>query len=486
MFGLLSLVVAVASAEEVTITFLHTNDVYQISPSKGWGGLAELATLLDAERARSDNTITTFGGDLVSPSVLSLLTKGEHMVQLMTDVGTDVAVVGNHEFDHGTVIAAQRFADSGFPWLGTNVIDSQGNPVLGLEATHIEDVGGLQVGFFGLITPDTGWLSSGGDVQFADPEEIAVQSIEQLESQGADVIVALTHMTIAEDRELAQQVDGIDLILGGHEHIPLTVLEGETLIHKSGYDARWLGVIDLVVDTESGEVAPSWRMIANRNTQPKTAIKTKVDHYNSWADEQLAITIGKTKTELDSRRFMVRTQETTMGNLICDAMRAWAEADVCITNGGGIRGDRIYDKGSKLTAKDIVAELPFGNVTVVLEVTGAQLRRALEHGVSDVEGKAGRFPQTSGLSMIYDPEAEPGSRVVAVTIADDSIDDDKTYTLATSDYLAGGGDGYAVFVDAERRIDASEGALISTVVIEHIDRKGKVAPQIEGRITIAE
>ena len=254
-------------AEPVTITVLHTNDVYEIAPREGRGGLAELATLLQQERAAAEHSITTFGGDLISPSVLSGLTQGAQMVELYNLLGTDVAVLGNHEFDFGPEVLAQRIKESDFPWLGTNVLGPDGKPAVGTVGLHTMEVGGYKIGFFGLLAPETDVLSSPGpDITFAPLVETAAAAVRRLEAEGADVIVALTHDDIADDRELARSIEEIDLILGGHDHDPITFYEGDTLIVKAGYDAHYLAALDLAVDrvkqgdAEEVEVVPtSWR-----------------------------------------------------------------------------------------------------------------------------------------------------------------------------------------------------------------------------------
>ena len=151
-----------ALADPVRITVLHTNDVYEIAPQQGRGGLAELATLLQRERAAAAHSITTFGGDLISPSVFSGITEGAQMIELYNLLGTDVAVLGNHEFDFGPEIAARRVRELTFPWLGTNVLGRDGKPAVGTVDLHLIEVGGYRIGFFGLLTPDTAVLSSPG------------------------------------------------------------------------------------------------------------------------------------------------------------------------------------------------------------------------------------------------------------------------------------------------------------------------------------
>ncbi len=480
-----------AVAAPTKITFLHTNDVYEISPSGGEGGLAEVMTLIRAEREASEHSITTFGGDLISPSVMSGLTKGAQMIEIMNAIGVDVAVPGNHEFDFGPEVAAQRIGESKFPWLGTNVLGADDKPALGMKDTLIVEKGGFKIGFFGLLAPETDVLSSPGKgIEFASVIETAEEAVAGLKEAGAEVIVALTHLEIAVDRELAMAVSGIDMILGGHDHDPITFYEGGVMIHKSGYDAHYLGAVDLSLEwverrgKKRLSVRPAWRMISTAGIQPDAEIKVLVDRHNAKLDAEMAMVVGKTGVELDTRRSSVRTAETNMGNLIADAIRAAVKADVGLTNGGGIRGDKTYPAGTELTRKDILTELPFGNVTVLMEISGADLLDALENGVSKVEDKAGRFPQISGMSFVYDPKAPAGSRVAEVKIGDTPLDPDGTYKLATNDYMASGGDGYASLKNGIALIDASAATLMATTVMNHIQAKGSVAPEVEGRIKV--
>jgi 2',3'-cyclic-nucleotide 2'-phosphodiesterase (5'-nucleotidase family) len=479
-----------AFAEPVTITLLHTNDVYEIAPKDGRGGLAELMTLLAQERAAAAYSITTFGGDLISPSVLSGLTKGSQMIDLYNRLGTDVAVLGNHEFDYGPEVLAERVAASAFPWLGSNVLGPDGRPAAGTVATHMIERAGYRIGFFGILAPETDVLSSPGDaITFAPIVATATAAVARLQADGADLIIALTHDDIADDRDLARSVDGIDVILGGHDHDPITFYEGGVLIAKAGYDAHYLATIDLAVDRvrerdkEVVQVIPAWRYLPTAGIAPDPEIKAVVDRYNAELDEELDVPVGTTTVALDSRRATVRTAESNFGNLVADAIRAAVGADVALANGGGIRGDRLYDPGTVLTRKDILSELPFGNVTVLIELSGADLLAALENGVSDVEGAAGRFPQVSGMSYRYDAGRPAGSRIVAVLVGGAPLELDRVYRLATNEYVLGGGDGYAALARGKPIIDAAAGALMATMVIDYIARQGAIAPQVEGRIT---
>ena len=173
-----------------------------------------------------------------------------------------------------------------------------------------------------------------------------------------------------------------------------------------------------------------------------------------------------------------------MGNLIADGMRDATGADIAIMNGGGIRGDRVYEAGAKLTRRDILAELPFGNVTVVTELPGSQILLALENGVSQVEKGAGRFPQVSGLTFTLDPSAPAGSRVSEVMVDGAALEADKVYKVAVNDFILGGGDGYDALGGGRIVTDGPTSSLVANDVMAYVEKLGTVKPVVEGRIKI--
>jgi 2',3'-cyclic-nucleotide 2'-phosphodiesterase (5'-nucleotidase family) len=173
-----------------------------------------------------------------------------------------------------------------------------------------------------------------------------------------------------------------------------------------------------------------------------------------------------------------------MGNLVADALKAAVGADVAVTNGGGLRADKEYPAGTKLTRRHFQAEMPFGNTTVLMEITGAKLKAGLENGVSQVRELGGRFPQVSGLTFEVDMKEPPGSRIKAVKVNGQDLDPAKTYKLATNDFMARGGDGYSAFAGNKNLIDPSASQLMASQVIEYVAKAGKVAPKVEGRVVL--
>ena len=355
----------------------------------------------------------------------------------------------------------------------------------------IHDLGRLKIGLFALLTPETAQTSSPqGAVTFLPILAAVRGAVSRLKAKGADLIAAITHLSIQQDRQLAWEVRDIGVILGGHEHIRMAVLERGTLILKAGSDTHFLAVANLRVEkkTPDGKAEitnrPRGRFISTAGVVPDEAMAKAVAGYQIALDKSLGQILGRTKVELDSRFLTVRRREAAMGNLIADAMRDAVGADMALTNGGGIRGNRTYEAGSALSRGDVLGEIPFGNVTVKLAISGAQLRAALEHGVSRVSQFHGGFPQVSELRFTHDPARPVGGPVLAVMIGGKPLEPAKIYSLETNNYLAGGGDGYGQLKATKRLVDASAAKLMATQVMDYIIRRATIAPKVEERVLI--
>ncbi len=479
----LALPAAAALAETVTITFVQTNDIDRMEEDDGRGGFARLAGVLAAKRA-AGTTVFVHSGDTLSPSLLSGIDKGVHMIDILNQMGVDVMVPGNHEFDFGADIFRNRLAEAEFDVVVSNIREPDGSAPANTIDTKIMEFGGIKVGFYGLTTEDTVEVSSPGTITFLDSVETGKAKAAELRAAGVDLVVAVVHTPMAVDMALVFE-DAADVVFSGHDEYLMTFFDGAHVVTESYSQADWVVATTVTIDkADNGAVtwAPAFEVINTANVEPDPAIAAVVATYVEKLDAELKVAIGTTSTPLDSRRAMVRGEETAVGNLIADAMRSAVGADVAITNGGGIRADKEYPAGATLTRGDILAELPFGNKTAKLEVTGAQIVAALENGFSQVEAGAGRFPQVSGLSVTYDPTAAPGSRVKSVTIGGAPVDPAKTYVLATNDFMANGGDGYTAFVGAPQLIDAIDAQIMASQVIDYVAAAGTISPAVEGRI----
>lgn len=476
-FAALLLSISLAQAD---FTIVHFNDVYEIEPVDGGarGGAARVAALIN----QYDNPLVLFSGDLFSPSIMSGIFQGSQMVDVFNHLGVDYAVFGNHEFDFGPEVTLQRVSESNFPWLSTNFLDTaSGQPFANGISEALVDWNGVKVGLMGLIEDWQDLTSAGDSATYVDFVEAARASAQSLEAQGAEMLIALTHMEMRNDRVLAEQVPELDLILGGHDHEFMQEVVNGTLIWKTGSDFRTVGTLKVItIPGQKAIVIPqNHNITADMPEDP--AVAEVVAGYTAALDAELNQPIGETLVALDAQRATVRTQESNFGNLIADASLAFTGADVAIVNGGGIRTDALYGPGV-LTRRDIFAVLPFGNVVISLEVSGADLLAALENGVSSVEAGAGRFPQVGGMSFSYNPGAAAGSRITNVTIGGSPLDPNATYVVTTNDFVGSGGDGYAMFTDAPRILSEAGGPLLAEVVINYISANAPISPEVEGRI----
>ena len=474
--------------ETVNLTILGIGDIYNFSESKGRGGFARLNAVARAERAANPNTLYLFDGDMLSPSLLSGFDKGQNTIDLTNLVPFDLAVPGNHEFDFGPENFMEKMAASKYPWAAINITNADGSPIEGLGGVMWKEIEGLKIALIPVAQDTSPEVSSTGDLKFLPTVDSAVSAAKAARGEGADLVIGVVQTDMSNDRALIAS-HAFDVIVSGDDHSYATSYDGVTAYVETSIDGRFISPVDLAVTIgeKRGKRHVSWipnfRFIDTANVTPDPESQVLVDQFTAQLDASLNVEIGKTTVPLDTRRNVVRGEETAMANVIADAMRAAVGADIAITNGGGIRADRTYDAGTTLTRRDILTELPFGNVTVMTEVTGQQVLDALENGFSEVENGAGRFPHVSkGMQVVYDPSAPAGSRVVSVTINGAPLDVNATYKLATNDYMLSGGDGYGALKGGKVLINAGNGNLMANDVIDYIIANGGIKTGVEGRI----
>ncbi|CAM3894738.1 bifunctional metallophosphatase/5'-nucleotidase [Corallococcus sp. ZKHCc1 1396] len=445
-----------ATGDTVRLTLLHLNDVYQFQPtSQNRGGLSRVATLRQQALKESPNVLTLMAGDTLSPSVESSAEvegealKGRQMIDAWNALGVDYAVVGNHEFDFGDDVLRARLQQSRFPWLGANVMSVKSGQVFdGMKAWDVRDVGGVKVGIFGVVLPETQHSSRPGpDTRITPYCDAAKRAVDEVRAAGAQLVVALTHLAVEQDRELAKCVR-VDVIIGGHDHDRVEETVAGTPIFKLDEDAVDLGQLTLDLDARTGAVKKlAWKVVPITAKVPDdAAFNAKMQPYAPLL-ATLAERIGRSPVALDARSAQNRLGETNLGSFLADTFREATGADVALVNGGAVRADRVLPAGT-MTRRELYSLMPYRNELVMLEVTGTTLRAALENGVSlsSVDGKPpGRFPQVSGLRFTYDLRKPPGERVTRVEVRGRTLDETAVYRLATLSFIASGNDGYTMF-----------------------------------------
>jgi len=472
----------------VRVTLLQINDVYQFAPvdQGARGGLARVLSLKKEIQKESPNILLLLSGDTISPSVESITYKGAQMIDAWNILGLDYSTFGNHEFDFGPDVLRQRMQESKFKWVAANVIDKKtGKPFGDAPAYVVREFEGVKLAIFGLTLEETAVTSRPGpDVQFLNPCETARKMVKEIHESGIKTVVALTHLSMSEDKEVARCAD-VDVIIGGHEHTLLESASGGAPIFKMTADARELGQIDLNISKNTGAVESiDWRIIPVTNKTPDDPAFAALNSKYGALIKDLAIRVGRTTVPLEARSAVGRNQETNVGDFIADAFRASTKADVGLMNGGSIRADEIIAAGP-LTKRDVLSILPFKNKVVKIEISGATLREALEHGVarSAEDAEPGRFPHVSGIRFTFDARRPAGSRIVDLSVNGKPLDPTRTYTLAASDYVAiDGGDGYAMLKTGRVLLPRERAQFDSDVLRMAIATRKVIAPKTDGRV----
>jgi 2',3'-cyclic-nucleotide 2'-phosphodiesterase (5'-nucleotidase family) len=476
-----------ATDEEVMISIVHTNDTHARVEAGGYDGMGfeRVATIVSQIEAANPNTLVLDAGDAFHGQTIATLNEGESIVKIFNEIGYDVMTPGNHDFNYGKERLLELDEMAEFPILAANVYYDDYSEFL--PGYTVKEIDGVKVGIFGISTPETVYKSHPANtegLEFFDPVIASKLMVAKLEDD-VDVIVGLVHLGLDESsihtsRLVAENVEGIDLIVDGHSHteLPEGLMVGNTLIAQAGGYDNNVGIVDLVV--KNGMVTSKSARLINKEEAAElepdpaiTAIIAEVKEANDLITEEF---VSENSIELVGEREFVRTGETNLGNLITDSMVEFTGADVALTNGGGIRASI---PAGDITVGDVITVLPFGNYVVTIDVTGAEIVEALEHGLSAYPETLGAFPHIAGMNVVFDPSQEAGSRVVEVTVGEEELDMEATYSLATNDFLAAGGDDYTMFGDNE--ITALYPGL-DEILIEYFKEYGTEGSPVEGRI----
>lgn len=503
------------------IVILYTNDVHcGVDDNLGYAGLA---TVKNALEAQGKHVVLVDNGDAVQGDTIGTLSNGEYIIDIMNEIGYDVATPGNHEFDYGMDQFFALTEQANFPYVSANFVDNDGNTVL--DPYVIKDVAGVKIAFVGISTPKTITTSTpkyfqddNGNYIYAFQQDetgeklyAAVQSaVDAARAEGAQFVIALAHLGIEEDcspwtsSEVIVNTTGIDAVLDGHSH---SLIQGEKVKNKDGAEV-------LLSSTETKLAYIGCLTIKDDGSMSTTLIsdngmKDFIGGIQEEFEELVNTVVASTDVDLiikdpASGERIVRVSETNLGDLCADAYRAMSGADVSIVNGGGVRADI---PAGDITYGQIIAVHPFGNEMCVVECTGQEILDALELGCSKLPAESGGFLHVSGMTYTVDLNVEStvkldengmfvsvegDRRVKDVTIGGEPLDPDKTYTLASHNYkLKNCGDGYSMFAD---NVFLQDSVMIDNQVLINyiVDVLGGTVgeeyadPYGQGRITIIE
>lgn len=475
------------------LTIILTNDIYQMGDTlmpdgQRRGGFARLAAVVKAERAKGGHVLFAHGGDTLSPSLMSGVDQGAHIMALSNTLKPDIFVPGNHEFDFGKAVFLKRMAEAEFPVFAANLTGADGRLLAGFKDRDFIGIGDMKIGITGAAHDRTPQMSNVEDLKFLPAVAAMKAQAEALRRDGADLVVVVMHADRRQAFDLAVTRTA-DVLLTGHNHDLFIDFDGRTLMVELAFDAHYVTVVDLhIAMKQQGnrreiEWWPQYRIVDTATVTPDPDTVAMVTGFQQELDRQMNVPLATLAVTLDSRNATVRSREAAVGNLIADAMRARTRADAAIMNGGGIRGGKIFEPGTAITRRDILSELPFGNHLVTVDIKGRALWNDLENGLSRLPAAAGRFPQVSGLRIEFDPQRPPGSRVLSIAVGDKPLDPDRTYRVATNDFMTRGGDDYSGLAAINPVIPLKDTPLIADEVMIYLRDLGSVNSRVEGRIS---
>ena len=506
------------AAADYKLTILHTNDIHSRIESinkydstcnaeseaegKCFGGVARIKSAVDAKRAElaGQNVLVLDAGDPFQGSLFYTTYKGAAEAEFMEAIGYDAMAVGNHEFDDGPEGLAKFIDAVSFPVISGNLDLSSEASIKDKVGNHVVlEVGGEKIGIISALATDTVDTSSPGDnVVFQDEIESLKADVAALEAEGVNKIIALTHVGLPKDLDIAAAVPGFDVVVGGHSHSllsntsdraqgPYPTMVGDTAVVTAYAYSKYLGELDVTFD-DAGKVtaATGEPILLDASITPDADMLARVAEMGAPIEEMKKRVVAKSSDVIVGDRNVCRAEECSIGNLVADAMLDRVKdqgISIAIQNGGGLRAS--IDAGD-VTMGEVLTVLPFQNTLSTFYVSGQTVIDALESGVSQVEEGKGRFPQVSGLKYTFDLSVAPNEgRVSDVLVMDGdawvAIDTAKTYGVVSNNYVRGGGDGYKMFRDAENAYDF--GPDIADVTAEYMAKNAPYTPYIDGRIS---
>jgi 2',3'-cyclic-nucleotide 2'-phosphodiesterase (5'-nucleotidase family) len=506
----------------VDLQLLTVSDWHgQLIPVSGVGGAAFLKTYFDQARAENPNTLTFMAGDSfgATPPISSFF-GDEPAVQAQNMMGLTADTFGNHNFDGG-IDHLQHLVDlANFDFLSANLRNLSDN-LTGVDKMKLYNVGRIKVAVIGITNEEAPTLVSPGafgTIEVTDSVAAANRTAAVARRAGAQVVVILTHKGIrgfdpdgnafGELVDFADHVDPalIDVIVGDHTNFTYSgVHQGSILAVENLSKGVQFARVKLTVDRRGGvtDKSVTFHTPTNAGVTPDPQIQAFIDDLNQQLKPILGTVIGESMRAIPRSDSCGRSDgrlcESLVGNVVTDALRTTYGTDFAITNSGGLRADLTCPGAGEggfcptgitpppfpITRGSVLGVLPFGNESVTGTVSGAEIKAFLENGVSRMPAADGRYSQVSGLCFTYEITAAPGSRVSGIvrqaadgTCSGPAVVAGDSYTLATNDFMAEGGDGYPVIIS---RVTSRD--LMDQDTADYVVANSPLSPSIEGRIT---
>ncbi len=490
------------------LTILHSNDTHgQLHPlptASGTllGGYARRATFISQQRAAHPQLLLVDAGDFYQGSRFWHAFRGKPDIRLMNMLGYDAGALGNHDCDGGIGVLADRLRQAKFPVLCANMVFPPGHPLANSwQPSVIKTIGGVKVAFFSMLIDAMQLYPAQfqAAVQVEPAIDTAHRLIPQLRAQ-ADVVIHLSHLGQLGDVAVAEAVPGIDLIIGGHTHLPLEnplVINGTPIVRAIA-GGQLMGLLTLEISAGSPPRLTDYRLVPlDDSFADDPAVAAEIDRWREKLPPERVL--GQLAMPIDTRSQIKGAGESTAGNFFTAAMRAYFgdAVELAFVHMGTLRGDRSYPAGN-FTNHDLSEYHPFDNHPMLMEISAPQLKVLLERGASALPYTVGTFLSQSGLKVVIHPSRPPlkidshhpcilapGERIVRAEFRGepvDFLDAGRTFRIVTDGYMGRGGAGYFELKNARniRKADVSG----STVLKWYLENFSPVNPAIDGCIII--
>lgn len=478
----------VAAQEKATLLYFNDSHViYPVVDKHGErGGVARAKTIVDSIKKENKNTVVLQGGDLGGGVLFGAVYHGFPMIEAFNKMPIDISNFGQHEFDFGVTEARNLVNKSKFQWISTNLKESSGKPFNNSKEYIIKKIGDFKVGFLG-TTDGMETTIQTTEIYQEDIIKSIGENLGKLKKEKVDFIVLLTQSEPELNIEILEKYPEINAVLAEEksEKYNFVTYVGEKPIVSPQGNMGSIVKID-IFKNKDGKIKQSLEFLPVDSSVPSDKEMLKLEEfYKEKLDRDLGTVIAKNNVKLDSgfgENHHARYEESNIGNLIADAYKNHFNTEIAFMNGGGIRAN--IESGD-FRLRDAISILPFSNKVGAFKYSGKTIVEALEHGVSSVDKKAGRFLQVAGMEYSYNPKDEVGSRVSNVTVNNKPIELETIYTVALPLYIKNGGDGFqmlkntvgTVEIDSEKNID-------SDIFIDYVKKIKVLNPELEGRIVV--
>lgn len=454
--------------------------------NKEQGGYAQLASMLETYRNKKTPTFFIFGGGALFPSVLSSFDHGTHIVDLLNTLEPDVMAANRGDFAFTEDELSLRTYEAAFPIVQSNMVKSKSKQRLdGVLDSIILQQGHHKLGFISVMDDIDLEMYNLTNVILKDQNQVIKERTKALREIGVDFIIL--HYG-GSDLNCAELLENgiVDIVLRNKIYIK-SEKKFKLLQHPRQYfltEANQAILVELnwqKGDPKTLTIQAQKEPLSNYPKNP--VVEQQIKNYAGQLDLLLGEIIGTTTADMFLSKEELRTKENGYANLVADLIKKHTGSDIALINSGSIRGQEIYHKGANLSRKDIVKTLPYRNTIVLLDITGKELLSALENGFSQIINMSGRFPQVAGMNITYNSQAEVGHRVTSVKVNGKVLDLSASYRLATTLYIAKGGDGYNMFQDNEPiNYNRQMSTLASDILINELRLTNIISPNIDNRM----